>query len=88
MRRDKTDIIYDILSTCSSGARKTKIVYSANLNFKSSNYYIDMLSENGLIERDSSDKCYRTTPKGKETLTSLNALKMRFLWTAPLLVDR
>ncbi|HWQ20196.1 MAG TPA: winged helix-turn-helix domain-containing protein, partial [Methanotrichaceae archaeon] len=34
MRRDKLQIILDILEICVNGANKTKIVYQANLNFK------------------------------------------------------
>ena len=46
------------------GAKKTHIVYRANLNFEVVNRYLTMLEEKGLIEKQ--DSLYVTTEKGKE----------------------
>ncbi|TFH50504.1 MAG: DNA-binding protein, partial [Methanothrix sp.] len=35
---------------CKNGACKTKIVYQANLNFRTVNPYIDLLIKNNLLE--------------------------------------
>lgn len=49
MRRDRLDILKDILITCNSGkARKTEITYRSNLNFKKTTDYISWLVVHGL----------------------------------------
>jgi predicted transcriptional regulator len=75
MRRDKLQIILDILDTCVKGANKTKIVYQANLNFKMVNIYLDILTNNGLLELDKEQsKVYLTTNKGKDLLKDLKQI--------------
>jgi predicted transcriptional regulator len=69
MKRGKGEIITCILGICTDGANKTKIVYQANLNFKTVNPYLELLSKNGLIEaRRGSGIVYETTDKGIEVL--------------------
>jgi len=69
-RRDKTQIIILILKICMRGANKTRIVYQANLNFKTVNPYLEHLEGIGLIqvtEDAKNDKIfYKTTPKGSK----------------------
>jgi predicted transcriptional regulator len=44
MKRDKLEIIRSMLLICGNGgAKKIKIVYKANLNFKSADVYLNML---------------------------------------------
>jgi len=51
MRRGKTEIMADILKTCrEDGAGKTRIVYQANLNFRTVQPYLDLLEKRGLLE--------------------------------------
>ena len=50
MKRSKHVIISDILDICKRGANKTRIVYQANLNFRTVDPYIDLLIKNNLIE--------------------------------------
>lgn len=66
VRRDKLEIISTILNVCIDGANKTKIVYQANLNFKSVSSYLDALIKNGLIDvnETSPGTIYKTTEKG------------------------
>jgi predicted transcriptional regulator len=42
-------IISQILDICINGASKTRIVYQADLNFRTINPYLDLLIRNGLI---------------------------------------
>jgi len=72
-RRDSTRVIFDILSSASKGASKTKIVYSANLNFRFSERYLSFLVSKQLIEkRDDLDfKVYKTTQRGGRLLALL-----------------
>jgi predicted transcriptional regulator len=52
------------------GSHKTKIVYQANLNFRTVNPYIDLLTKNGLIDvkTDSKIVVYETTTRGLKLL--------------------
>ncbi len=72
-RRTNDQIFSEILKICATGATKTKIVYQANLNFRTSKPYLDKLMKNGFIEavRDGSKVIYKTTPQGLD-------LKWRF----------
>jgi predicted transcriptional regulator len=65
MKRNKHVIISQILDVCNQGASKTRIVYQANLNFRTVNPYIELLIRNGLIERKSGRPVlYEITDKG------------------------
>lgn len=69
MKRSKDVIISQILDICAIGASKTKIVYQANLNFRTVNPYLELLSKNGLIEAAQGQIVYyKTTPKGIKIL--------------------
>ena len=76
-RRSKDQIIAQILATCQEkSANKTKVVYQANLNFRTVVPYLDQLISKGLLEA-SADKfpLYRTTAKGKKALKSLRVIE-------------
>jgi predicted transcriptional regulator len=62
-RRNKFDIVIEILDVVSSGANKTKIVYKANLNFNLATTYMELLLEKGLVRTNGSS--YEITEKGK-----------------------
>jgi predicted transcriptional regulator len=62
MRRNNLDIYADILKVAKDGARKTKIVYKANLNFKIFKKHMNTLMKKGLL--DTSDHYYFTTKQG------------------------
>lgn len=65
-RRGRVEIMVDILSVARGGARKTEIVYKANLNFARLERYIPFLEERGLMANSGS--VYKTTKKGEEFL--------------------
>jgi predicted transcriptional regulator len=70
MKRDKLEIIKSILLLCmNGGAKKTKIVYKANLNFKSADVYLKLLMDQKMIIKENAS--FRTTPKGAELLSNL-----------------
>ncbi|HNX40568.1 MAG TPA: winged helix-turn-helix domain-containing protein [Methanothrix sp.] len=72
MKRSRQEIIAKVLDICSDGAIKTKIVYQANLNFKTVNAYIDLLNKNGLIEvNQGPSTVYETTEKGLNLMESI-----------------
>ena len=72
MKRSRQEIISQILEICINGASKTKIVYQANLNFKTVNPYLDLLIKNGLIMvNEKQVTLYETTQEGKSLLERL-----------------
>lgn len=69
MKRSKDMIISQILDICANGASKTRIVYQANLNFRTVNPYLELLTKNGIIEASEGPTIiYRTTQKGLKIL--------------------
>jgi predicted transcriptional regulator len=70
MKRDKLEIIRSILLICKNDdTKKTKIVYKANLNFKSADVYLKLLIDQKMIIKE--NRSFRTTPKGAELLSNL-----------------
>jgi len=75
MKRSRHVIISEILDICSSGASKTRIVYQANLNFRTVNPYIDLLIKNDLIKvKQGSTVLYETTDRGIELLENFKQI--------------
>ncbi|HNX40714.1 MAG TPA: winged helix-turn-helix domain-containing protein [Methanothrix sp.] len=76
MKRSKHEIISKILKICLNGASKTRIVYQANLNFRTVNPYLQTLIQNNLLEADVGERIvYRTTKQGanlEETISHVN----------------
>ncbi len=66
MKRSRIDIIIDVLDVAKMGVNKTGLVYKANLNFKLANNYLEILQNQGLVEKRL-DK-YISTDKGKAFL--------------------
>ncbi len=67
--RGKLDIAQDMLTIASNKARKTRIMYQANLNCVQVEKYMKVLLNEGLLARDSDDgSYYLTTRKGHEFL--------------------
>ena len=76
MKRSRQEIFSQILDICLTGANKTKIVYQANLNFRTVNPYLEILIKNQhLIEiGQGAQILYKTTPKGTYLLESINEI--------------
>ena len=72
-RRGRTEIIVDILSVAGEKAKKTQIVYKANLKFRMVEEYLPHLRDKGLIEYTGGE--YKTTEKGEEFLTDYQEMK-------------
>ena len=65
MKRSRDTIISQILDICVNGASKTRVVYQANLNFRTINPYLELLIRNSLIDvKKEQTLIYKTTPKG------------------------
>ena len=66
--RNRLQIIADILSIANSGARKTRIMFHANLSYRLLCRYLGDLLDSGLVEFEANE-CYVITVKGKEFLS-------------------
>ena len=71
-----------ILDICIKGASKTRIVYQANLNFRTINPYLDLLTKNGLINvKKEQNLIYETTPRGLDLLDNFKQIQNELLST-------
>jgi predicted transcriptional regulator len=66
--RGRLDIIADILHVVSQNAKKTQIMYQANLSYKVLTKYLTEVSEASLIDFENEKRCYMLTAKGREFL--------------------
>ncbi len=76
-KRSGYEIMMGILEASMNGANKTKIVYSAYLNFKQAKQYIKHLVDAELLsEKNTNGKIiYQTTEKGKKVLSKYKDLE-------------
>ena len=76
MKRSRHEIISKILKICINGASKTRIVYQANLNFRTVNPYLQTLIKNNLLDASQGGHIlYKTTKEGEnlqETISLVN----------------
>ncbi len=83
-RRDRHDIIVEILKTAIDGKIKTHIMYKAKLSYAQINEYLALLVSKGFVEpftvkqRKIRRKLYRTTEKGMRLLDNFKS--MADLW--------
>jgi predicted transcriptional regulator len=66
--RDRLDIIADILSVVSREAKKTQIMYQANLSYKVLQRYLGEIVEASLVTFENANQLYLLTGKGHEYL--------------------
>ena len=65
MKRNRNEIISEILNICIKGSSKTRVVYQANLNFRTVDPYLQLLIKNELIKvQQGRHAIYETTEKG------------------------
>ena len=63
--RGRLDIIADILHVASRNAKKTRIMYQANLSYKVLQRYLAELTRASLIDFEDEKRCYLITDKGR-----------------------
>ena len=76
MKRNNLDICADILRVSRGGAKKTHLVYKANLNFNIVKKYINGLTESGLLEK--SGERFYVTEEGKLFIDRYDKLSSPF----------
>lgn len=64
IKRDRHDIVFEILKKAVSGKRKTEIMREVGLSYTQSKQYLSMLLQKGLLEIG--DNKFKTTEKGLE----------------------
>ncbi|MCW4024189.1 MAG: winged helix-turn-helix domain-containing protein [Candidatus Bathyarchaeota archaeon] len=67
--REKIDIMAKILEIASGNAKKTQIMYQANLNYKVLQRYLSEMGAASLIKFDQTLECYTPTEVGHEFLS-------------------
>jgi len=85
-RRDRHDIVAEILETAKGGAIKTHIMYKAKLSYGQVSEYIPMLVEKGFLENSmvvrhhNVKRLLKTTELGVKFLENVRSLNS--LWSA------
>ena len=75
-KRSDIEILADILKVANDGAKKSHIVYKANLNFKIVRNYLNILKNSGLIAGpEGRSNLYQTTEKGVEYINHFETFK-------------
>jgi len=84
-RRDRHDIIVEILKTAIEGKIKTHIMYKAKLSYAQVNEYLPSLLANGFLEnatirhKGQHKKVFKTTHKGLRFIENFES--MNKLWS-------
>lgn len=79
-RRDRHEIIAEILKTAKNGKIKTHIMYKAKLSYAQTNEYLSLLVDKGFLEpftvkhKKIRKKLYRTTEKGIKLLENFESI--------------
>ena len=79
-RRDRHEIVAEILTIAIGGMIKTHIMYRAKLSYSQINEYLPLLVDKGFLENTNvlrmgqRTKIYKTTQKGLEFIESLKAI--------------
>ena len=76
-RRSRIEIINDILTASKNGAKKTDVMYRANLSFGQLQRYLSFLVDRGLISNRRNDDGkvrYKTSERGKKVLEKYKEL--------------
>lgn len=79
-RRDRHDIVTEILKTARDGRIKTHIMYKAKLSYSQINAYLQLLVDRGFLENNTikrkkqTIRVYRTTAKGIHFIENIDAV--------------
>lgn len=79
-RRDRHDIVAEILKTAREGKIKTHIMYKAKLSYSQINTYLQLLVDKGFLENNTvmrkrqSITLYKTTPKGVHFIQNIDTV--------------
>jgi predicted transcriptional regulator len=74
-KRDRIEIVADILGLCSKPKTKTHVMYGTNLSWKMLQHYLSELQSRELLEKQNTSKTYVTTKRGQEFIEKWRELK-------------
>lgn len=72
--RQKDEIARDIMSVCNGGAQITKVMFHAYMTHGQVKIYLNELIDKALIQHDTLERRYYTTPKGMEYLAAFEKM--------------
>ena len=75
VRRDRVEIIAEILVLCSKPKSKTQILYGINMSWKMLKHYLSYIQEHGLLKTLENSSKYLVTDKGQEYIDKWYELK-------------
>jgi len=75
VKRDRLEIMAEILGLCLEPRTKTHVMYGTNLSWKMLQYYLSELQSRGLLEVHSNSTRYVTTERGLDFLEKWKELK-------------
>ncbi len=78
--RNRFDIIADMLNVASEGAKKTKIMYQANLSYMLLKKYLAEVRRSSLVLYERKGRCYVLTDKGKQFLRAYKEYSKRAVY--------
>jgi len=74
-KRDRVEIMAEILCLCSKPQSKTRIMYGTNLSWKMLQHYLLYMQEHDLLKNKDETTKYIATDKGQEFVSKWNELK-------------
>jgi predicted transcriptional regulator len=66
LKRDRVEIMAEILGLCSKQQTKTQVMYGTNLSWKMLQHYLSQLQALNLLKFHKESTKYLTTQRGKE----------------------
>ena len=75
VKRDRIEIMAEILDLCSEPRTKTHVMYGTNLSWKMLQHYLSELQTLELLEVHNGSTKYVATPRGREFLDKWNELQ-------------
>jgi predicted transcriptional regulator len=74
-KRDRIEIMAEILILCVESQTKTHIMYGTNLSWKMLQHYLEHMQSKGLLVKEKKSKKYITSKRGQKFLEKWNELK-------------
>ena len=75
VKRDRVEIIAEILGLCSEPKTKTHVMYGTNLSWKMLQYYLSELQSRELLKVHNNSTRYITTKRGLDLVEKWKELK-------------
>ncbi|MCW4017031.1 MAG: winged helix-turn-helix domain-containing protein [Candidatus Bathyarchaeota archaeon] len=77
-KRDRVEIMAEILGLCSKPKSKTRVMYGTNLSWRMLQHYLGYMQEHGLLEVKDEPTKYVTTDRGRDFVAKWSELKEYF----------